>query len=138
VTRGGQPCVAGHSTRETCVVGLLLGAACCSDGVCACCRAVVERMRRSGFRADAIARSVARSRAGLLDCCPSCGFPPPRPLEQFPPLARLDRSDRKRAPATECVQCGRQLVTARKRYCSPECWNAYVSWTRKQRRLARV
>lgn len=138
MTGAGEPCVAGDPSRTTCVAGLLLGAACCPDGACACCRAVPDRMRRSGFRAEAVARAVARSREGLLDRCPTCRFPPPPPLEQFPPLARLDRSELKRAPATECVQCGRQLVTARKRYCSPECWNAYVSWTRKQRRLARV
>ena len=95
-------------------------------------------MRRQGFAAAKVARSMATHREGLLDRCPCCGFPPPPPLEVLPQLPRLDRSDRVLAPTTQCVQCGRQLVSARRRYCSNECWNAYVTWSRREERLARV
>jgi hypothetical protein len=136
--RRATPCIAADEDARHCIAGFLLGVACCPDATCALCRASEDRMLRQGFAPDVVARSIARRHEGLVDRCPVCGFPPPPPLDALPPLTRLDRSDLLRAPTTHCVQCGRQLVSARRRYCSNDCWNAYVAWSRHEQRLARL
>lgn len=122
MARDRTPCVAGDSEAGTCAASLLFGAACCPDGTCALCRATIERMRQSGFSTDAIARSAARMRKGLLDRCPVCGFPPPPAITVLPPLARLDRSDRVLSGSPACRVCGQALRAPQRHYCSNECW----------------
>jgi len=109
-----SPCIPWDETRAHCVAGLLLGVACCPDGQCALCR-------RSGvhLRNGRLARAP-------LDRCPVCGFPPPPPLEEIPPLPRLDRSDNLVGGRHDCLLCGKPLPARRRTYCSFSCWREYV------------
>ena len=103
-----SPCIPWDETQAHCVAGLLLGVRCCPGGDCALCR-----------------RAGARSRS-LLARCPLCGFPPPPPLQEIPPLPRLDRSDRAVGGNHECRTCGRPLPPRRRTYCSFACWREHV------------
>jgi hypothetical protein len=138
VEQRARPCVA-TADGEHCIAGLLLGVACCADGACALCEAHEEYMRRLGRAEIDVAREWVRSRVDRRDRCPVCGFPPPEPLAEIPPLPRLDRSDRVLVGAARCRYCDRKILGTRRRYCDRECWNAYVVWTRRlSREVARV
>ncbi len=116
------PCIAADSSGQHCVLGLLLGVACCPDGDCSQCQETGERMRRSGFSLAAVARSHARSRRGLLAVCPTCGCPPPPAPDVMPPLPRLDRSTKVLSGSPCCRICGASLKPPKRHYCSNECW----------------
>ena len=116
------PCLVADRTARHCILGLLLGVACCPDGTCGLCREVLVRARREGFDEERAHRSLARSRRGLLAVCPLCGFPPPPPFLVVPPLPRLDRSDRGESNAWECRVCGTALTRGRRQYCSDRCY----------------
>lgn len=116
------PCLAANRTAQHCILGLLLGVACCPDGTCGLCREVLVRARREGFDEERAHRSLARSRRGLLEVCPVCGFPPPPPFLVVPPLPRLDRSDRGESNAWECRVCGTALTRGRRQFCSDRCY----------------
>lgn len=124
-----SPCIPSHVDARSCIVGLLLGAACCPDGDCALCRATADRMQRSGFTAGAVRRSMARRRAGTRSACPLCGFPPPPPAVDLPPLPRLDRPGRTASGSWDCRTCGRPLPQGKRHYCSHACWREYVRRT---------
>ena len=116
------PCVAGDDRGETCVVGLLLGVACCDDGRCAYCEAMAEQLRKNGFDEAFVVRSRLRSRRGLLTICPACGLPAPPAPRQLPPLPRLDRSERKVSGAPNCKVCDAPLKPPQRFYCGRDCW----------------
>ena len=74
------PCLAADRTAKNCIVGLLLGVACCPDTTCGLCRAtVVSAQRWDGVTAERAHRSLRRTR-GTLTRCPTCGFPAPPPM----------------------------------------------------------
>ncbi|MCE9635779.1 MAG: hypothetical protein K8T90_08750 [Planctomycetes bacterium] len=123
------PCVASDAEGRHCTVGLLLGAACCPDGSCWSCTTQAAWTRRSGFSDYAVFRSIVRTRRGLLDQCPLCGFPPPPPITESSPLPRLDRSGRTASGSWECRTCGRPLPQRRRHYCSDACWREHVRRT---------
>jgi len=131
------PCIPGDPFGFSCLAGLLLGVRCCPDGRCALCTRDRDRMRRVGFTEDEIASRVDCVRRRLLARCPACGFPPPAPLHQIPPLPRLDRSRRPLGGAGACRYCGNRLLNSRRRYCDTSCWNASVLETRRDRRADR-
>lgn len=116
------PCVAADRTAQHCVVGLLLGAACCTDGSCGPCRATVARARRDGFSPEVAERSLGRSRVGLVDRCPVCDFPPPPPMLVVPQLPRLDRSEHAESNGHVCRECGKTLGRGRRQFCSDACY----------------
>lgn len=116
------PCLAADRTAEHCIMGLLLGAACCPDGKCALCRDAVRRALQDGHRPEAALRSLRRSRHGLLARCPVCRFPPPPPLPVIPPLPRLDRSDHTETNTWTCRTCGKALSRGRRQFCSDRCY----------------
>jgi hypothetical protein len=130
VPRVATPCLAWDAERCHCVAGLLLGVACCPHGDCAICEERQERMRRAGRPELEVARAWLASRAGRLDRCPACGFPPPPPLVEMPALPRFDRSDRVLEGAQRCRYCDRRLLGTRRRYCDDDCWRAFVVWSR--------
>jgi hypothetical protein len=133
------PCIPWDSERRHCVAALLLGAACCPHGDCALCEEPQARMRRMGYHELDVARAWLSTRLARLDLCPVCGFPPPPPLAEIPPLPRLDRSDRVLASTPRCRYCDRKILGARRRYCDRDCWSAFVVWSRRLRRgVARV
>ncbi|MCG3133824.1 MAG: hypothetical protein HMLKMBBP_01089 [Planctomycetes bacterium] len=125
----GSPCVSSSAQGTDCIVGLLLGAACCPDGTCALCEATADRMRRSGFPEVAVRRSLSRGRAGLLAACPLCGFPPPPPPDVMAPVPRLERPGRSVSGSWDCRTCGRPLPSRRRHYCSHACWREHVRRT---------
>lgn len=115
------PCIPWDAEGRHCVLGLMLGAACCPDGRCALCRRDWARRRSLGFSEAEVARRTARDRARLRPTCPRCGCPPPPPLEEIPPLPRLDREDREKSGAPACRICGGFLAAGQRFYCSDEC-----------------
>ena len=123
------PCIPGDHAGTCCLAGLLLGVACCRRGDCAMCARDRARMLRIGFSEKEVARRFARRRRRLLSNCPACGFPPPPPLQELPPLPRLDRTGRSTAPTWTCRACGRSLPPRRRVYCSYECWREHVRRT---------
>ncbi len=115
------PCVASDSARRHCLAGLLLGVACCENGDCAMCRATRHWMLSAGFTDAAVERSLERTRRGLLDRCPICGFAPPPAITARAPLPRLDRVVSAKSGSSDCVICGQPLERGRRRYCSEKC-----------------
>jgi hypothetical protein len=128
-TRLDVPCVAWDAEGRHCVVGLLYGAACCPDGGCLTCTTQAAWSRRSGFTDYAVFRSLARTRRGMLDRCPVCGFPPPPPVTEPNPLPQLDRSGRTASGSWDCRTCGRPLSQGKRHYCSHGCWREHVRRT---------
>lgn len=118
-----SPCLAADATAQHCVVGLLLGAACCPDGACGLCREMLVRSKRDGLTPERAHRALARSRRGLLDRCPTCGFPPPPPLPVVPQLPRLERPEQPEGGRWDCVVCGKALLRGRRTYCSDDCYD---------------
>jgi hypothetical protein len=123
------PCIASDKTAQHCIAGLLLGVACCPDGDCTSCVQQREKMRKSGFSPAAVARSFARSRAGLLDRCPQCGFPPPPPVMTPAPMPRLDRIDSAQSGSWMCRGCDRPLPKGRRRFHSDACRREFIRET---------
>ena len=128
-SRLATPCVAWNDERRHCVVGLLLGVACCPDGDCWSCTTQLAWSRRSGFTEYAVLRSLARTRHGMLAFCPVCGFPPPPAVTESSTLPRLDRPGRTASGSWDCRTCGRPLPQRRRHYCSDACWREYVRRT---------
>lgn len=128
------PCIPGDLVGSCCLAGLLLGVACCRKGDCALCERERDRMRRIGFTKEEVARRFARSRKRLLSRCPACGFPPPAPLNEVPPLPRLDRSHQLLGGTPTCRSCGAVLLNPRRRYCNQTCWNTYLADSRRERK----
>jgi hypothetical protein len=118
----GRPCLATDQTAQHCIVGLLLGVACCPDGSCGLCRATIDTAQRwDGFTAGRALRSLARTR-GTLACCPTCGFPPPPPMARVPQLPRLERNEHAESNAWNCRVCGKALTRGRRQFCSDRCY----------------
>ena len=125
----GTPCVAADADGRHGLAAVLFGATCCPHGDCALCEDQQERMRRSGFSEQAVARAWVRSRIPREPLCPICGFPPPPPLEQVPPLPRLPRLNRTHSGSWDCRVCGRALPRRRRHYCSHACWREHLRAT---------
>jgi hypothetical protein len=123
------PCIPWDASGAHCLAALLLGVACCPDGRCALCAKDRARMRRLGFTEGEIQVRVARARARMKPLCPVCECPPPPPLQEVPPMPRLDRPDRMTGGRHDCLVCGRALPQRRRTYCSDECWREYVRRT---------
>lgn len=119
--RWNHPCIPWDTEGRHCVLGLLLGAACCPDGRCALCRRDWARRRSLGFSEAEVARRTARERARLRPTCPRCGCPPPPPLQEIPPLPRFDREGREKSGAPACRICGGFLAAGQRFYCGDEC-----------------
>jgi hypothetical protein len=128
MTASRAPCI-GDVTSRFCTAALLYGAACCRSGDCSACRQQREKMRKSGFAEAAVVRSFARSRIGLLDRCPLCGFPPPPPIQTLLPLPRLQRIDGEQSGSWACVGCERPLPKGRRRFHSDACRREFIRRT---------
>lgn len=116
------PCLAADRTARHCIVGLLLGVACCPDGKCGLCRAtVVSAQRWDGYTAERALRSLARTR-GTLARCPTCGYPAPPPMPVVPQLPRLERNEHAEANTWTCRVCGDPLTRGRRQFCSDRCY----------------
>ena len=117
------PCLAADRTAQHCIVGLLLGVACCPDGTCGLCRAsVVSAQRWDGFTAERARRSLRRTR-GTLSRCPECGLPAPPPMPVVPQLPRLERSEHAETNTWTCRVCGKALTRGRRQFCSDRCYD---------------
>ncbi|MCE9635855.1 MAG: hypothetical protein K8T90_09135 [Planctomycetes bacterium] len=120
--RAAAPCLGADRTAQQCVVALLHGAGCCANATCALCQTTRERMLSRGFDPVRVAAMMRRTRRDLLDACPVCGFPPPPPFIEIPPLPRLDRSDNPLTGSSACQICDRPLKPPQRKFCGSECW----------------
>lgn len=113
-----RPCVRGSTTDETCIAGLLFGAACCDGGVCRYCDDAAEQAALRGYSRAAVERSRADYRAH--DWCPICGYPSPPPVPQ---LRRDDAPERSTSGLWHCKLCGAPVPPDRRTYCSGSCYD---------------
>lgn len=108
------PCVRGSTTEDSCIAGLLFGAACCDGGSCRDCREAVARAARRGLSRPALER--ARAPADVAPRCPVCGHPSPA-------KASPDQRQRVTPARRRCAVCGGPVPPGRRTYCTSACYD---------------
>lgn len=117
---GRPPCLASDAEVGGCIVGLLLGVACCSDGDCALCRAESARLRRDGVPEQDRARRLVERWYAPVEPCPWCGRGVAR-LAELEPMPRFARTLGNRFVSGVCLVCDRPLGPDQRRFCGDDC-----------------